>query len=361
MSSSLPDTPDMYSLVSTMNMLHKDLSRILPPDRPPEMWQKFLSADYQGLEEKLEHCLALFEQLQASQKLDIAVIRPHTAALAQDLNASLMKRLIRAIVETLPIPEVTINPALVSKDETGTVSRMTVRLYQLIRDNSVLLTGQPHNSKWDQDLNQRVSHQLDFYQRELNKTIATTDPPDIQALAYDLLRMEVLMFLLSDLRLIGPIKTLESCMSITARQAVNAASQSIERYLETPDEFNRFDLAVVIVGIDELVSVVQRVLEEQLVQEKTDIHGYCISETTLNRFVKNLGVLILKILDDLILAAENNSLEKDEQKPWLDKVERIYAFCKIVDPLMKIDLQEAAARAIQSRIQKLHDTLRTNA
>lgn len=347
-------------LTDSLWELGESLSRILPNDGPQSDHSIFKVEDYKNLYNKVNHCIFLRHQLGTATSSDSHKLKAQAANLAKQFDGELMRRLMRAIVETAPAPEVTINEIGLLEEKIGGCARAVSRLYVLITENARLLTGTNRRDWWDKELDDRIGRSISFHQRELNKILHSDDPPDVRALAIDLLRMEVMHTVLVDLHLNGAANTILSNMRVTARLTVNTASSAIERYIADPDDMNRFDLAIVISAIDDLIFVIRRVIEAQAqsdeMESMEDLKEKIGSNTT-SRFIRNMGVLMLKIFNDLIADADRKTLTFSELDLYLRKVKNIHTFCHHVGNLTGADTGGAATKAIISRANKLSKEL----
>ncbi|MBO6519576.1 MAG: hypothetical protein JJ900_01685 [Rhodospirillales bacterium] len=340
--------------------LENSLSRVLPNDGPQTDHSIFKVGDYNQLFNKVQHCLHLRRQLGTATTSDSHKLKAQAAKLAKQFDGELMRRMMRAIVETAPAPEVTINEVGLLEEKIGGCARAVSRLYMLITENARLLTGASRRDWWEKELDDRIGRSIAFHQRELNKVLHSDDPPDVRALAIDLLRMEVMHTVLVDLRLYGAASTIQSNMRVTARLTINTASSSIERYIADPDDMNRFDLAIVISAIDDLIVVIRRVIEAQeqsdKIEDMEDLKEKIGTDTT-SRFIRNMGVLMLKIFDDLISDADEETLTFSELDLYLRKIKNIHTFCRHVGNLTGADTGGAATKAVITRANKLNKEL----
>ncbi len=349
----------MEDFGSALEDLLADMAQIFPADKPPNN-HVFIAADYERLADDIEVVVALHGALSKQGVFDPDLVQDRMSALAYALNDELMRRLFRAIAETLPAPGVFTNQPHIQEMPIGATARAAVRLYLLIDRHTVLLTGRRRRAWWRQDLNRRIAHLIGFHQREINKLLAAEDPPDVRALSHDLMRMDILVVLLRCLHLSKAVSTVLSNLGVTARLTVNSASDSIERYIKEPNDLNRFDLAIVISCVDDLITVVKRVRElaESNYPTNSNVHGH-LDKGTLERFIKNLGVLILKLFDDLTDDAHSGTIETTNLESLLAKVERTYKFCRAVGAPLGINLEDAATKAIRVRANVLMEALAT--
>ncbi len=347
-------------LTDSLWELGESLSRVLPSDGPQTDHSIFKIEDYKQLYNKVEHCLFLRRQLGAATTSDSHKLKAQAAKLAKLFDGDLMRRLMRAIVETAPAPEVTINEIGLLEENIGGCARAVSRLYMQITDNARLLTGAARRDWWEKELDNRIGRSISFHQRELSKVLHSDDPPDVRALAIDLLRMEVMHTVLVDLRLYGAANTIQSNMRVTARLTVNTASSAIERYIADPNDMNRFDLAIVISAIDDLIVVIRRVIEAQeqsdQIEDMEDLKEKIGTDTT-SRFIRNMGVLMLKIFDDLISDADEETLTFSELDLYLRKIKNIHTFCRHVGNLTGAETGAAATKAVITRANKLNKEL----
>ena len=136
--------------------------------------------------------------------------------------------------------------------------------------------------------------------------------------------MDVLYWTLQDLNIPAVADVLEKNEQITARLIMDSASDAVERFLKRPDNLNRFDLAIVLTAIDDLIVVMARVIEYHERDMERPHDGFLESRgrESITRFVGVMGRLMVMMFRDLGKQAEDGGEAPAGSVPGTDGLGR---------------------------------------
>ena len=127
--------------------------------------------------------------------------------------------------------------------------------------------------------------------------LASEDNPDITKLSASFMRMDVLRF---GLEVLGSKRKEQSVLAIESllvNQAMARVNATFRRYAQTNDMFARYEVAVFLTDIEELLT-----LAERLVSHSTEVENgfHAVGRQTLFEFLRNADALAQSIVDELI-------------------------------------------------------------
>ena len=348
---------DAKSVTRELEALRNAFDNTLPEDTAKDCREKFDGVALEALYARTERCMDLVAEAAPWSKDGPAW---HDAEACADglytaLNKDFIKRLNRVVEETVPMPEVTADRATALDVSIRSGAPVAAQLFILLDTRCKDLTNRPAHQAWRADLERRLGGLLRIYQTQINDILASPDPPDLRALSADLLRMDVLYWLLQDLGIPKVAEVLAANQKVTARLVMDSASAAVDRFLVRPDNLNRFDVGIVITAVDDLIAVMARVIEQHESDMEGPHDGFLESRgrESITRFVVAMGKLMVLMFRDLSDQVTSGELIYDKAEINLAKVERIHEFCQLADPLTQGRVHAAADRTIRERSRVL--------
>lgn len=355
------DALDPREVTRRLHALRNAFDRVLPADNAKDCREKYDPKAFEDLYRQTEDCIAILVKAAPFGHKDRTWIDAQTCAdgLFSAFGADFIPRLNRAIEETLPVPEVTADRAMALDLSIRSHSPVAAKLFQLLAARCKDLTGHGAPLKWRADLERRLSNLVRLYQGQINDILTSPDPPDLRGLSADLLRMDVLYWALQDLGIHTVADVLEKNEKVTARLIMDSASDAVDRFLQRPDNLNRFDLGIVLTAIDDLIAVMARVLEHHERDMEGPHDGFLESRgrESITRFVVAMGKLMVMMFRDLSDQAASGELVYETAEINLTKIERIHEFCQLADPMTNGRVHAAADRTIRERSKILFKDL----
>lgn len=359
---------DPRNATRTLETLRAAFDRVLPKDDARDCRENFDPQAFQELYTQTENCLTLLSDAKSFSRNDDAWIDVEACAdgLFSALSNDFIPRLNRVIEETLPAPEVTADRAMALEASIRTHSPIAAKMFILLTSRSKDLTGHAAPPAWRADLEKRLGNLIRTYQVQINAILTSPDPPDLRNLSADLLRMDILYWTLQDLDIPTVADVLEKNEQVTVRLIMDSASDAVERFLKRPDNLNRFDLAIVLTAIDDLIAVMARVIEYHERDMERPHDGFLESRgrESITRFVGVMGRLMVMMFRDLGKQAEDGELSYEAFDINVTKIERIYEFCQLADPFTRGQVHSTAERMIREKsldlVRKLEKLAQTN-
>lgn len=355
------DALDPREVTRRLEALRNAFERVLPKDSAKDCRETYDPKAFDDLYRQTEDCLALVAKAAPFKREEKSWFDAQACAdgFFKALGANFIPRLNRAIEETVPVPEVTADRAMALEVSIRTHSPIAARLFMLLAARCKELTGHGTPPSWRADLERRLSGLVKIYQAQINAILTSPDPPDLRSLSSDLLRMDVLYWTLQDLEIPAVANVLETNEKVTARLIMDSASDAVDRFLSRPDNLNRFDLGIVLTGIDDLIAVMARVLEHHERDMERPHDGFLESRgrESITRFVVAMGKLMVMMFRDLSELVASDELKYTQAEINLTKIERIHEFCQLADPLTNGRVHAAADRTVRERSKTLFKEL----
>ncbi|MFA7429140.1 MAG: hypothetical protein WCZ23_03175 [Rhodospirillaceae bacterium] len=212
------------------------------------------------------------------------------AYLRSELDTALPKLLNRVIAD-LPAPG--------ERTAVTTPGALSVRLgiLQALLRSTVLPEAQRRTL--EKTLIERIAHAGIYYHRWLIDSLEKADPVDVRSVSFDQFRLDIILWLLEDLGAMAALNNVRSLAQVAARAALRRAGAVIDDYIRTRGPSQRFDVAVVVSQVEELGTLVTRVLESVRVDDfGVDSQG-TLSRALAEDFIHSCGLLVLATFRDL--------------------------------------------------------------
>lgn len=355
------DALDPRDVTRRLDSLRIAFDRVLTEDSAKDCRANYDPKAFEELYRQVEDCIAFVVEAAPFGREDRAWrdVQACADGLFSALGGNFVPRLNRAIEETLPVPEVTADRAMALDVSIRSHSPVAAKLFELLARHCKDLTGHGTPLKWRADLEGGSAAWSGSIRGR--STISSPRPirPDLRGLSADLLRMDVLYWTLQDLGIPSVASVLEKNETVTARLIMDSASDAVDRFLQRPDNFNRFDLGIVLTAIDDLIAVMARVLEHHERDMEGPHDGFLESRgrESITRFVVAMGKLMVMMFRDLSDQAASGELVYETAEINLAKIERIHEFCQLADPMTNGRVHAAADRTIRERSKILFKNL----
>lgn len=145
----------------------------------------------------------------------------------------------------------------------------------------------------------RIAHAAVHYHRWLTDSLQKADPVDLRAVSFDQIRLDIIIWLLEDLGGTTALDNVRALARMTARAALRRAGQVIDAYIGTRGPSQRFDVAVVVSQVEELGTLIRRVLDSVHVDDYGIDDQGTLSRTLVEDFIHGCGLLVLATFRDL--------------------------------------------------------------
>jgi serine/threonine-protein kinase len=180
--------------------------------------------------------------------------------------------------------------------------------------------------------------------------LASEDNPDIAGISASFMRMDVLRF---GLEMLGSKRREQSILAIESllvNQVMARVNATFRRYAQTNDMFARYEVAVFLTEIEELL-----VLAERLVSHSPEAENalHAVGRQTLAELLRNAAALAQSIVDELIRDVLGTGDEVSVFASRIKLLGAIYIFAsRFREPNSRSELQGLAAR-LYSLTEKL--------
>ncbi len=177
------------------------------------------------------------------------------------------------------------------------------------------------------DLCDRIAHAAVVYQRTLTRLLDQSEGLDLRTVSIDLLRLDVLEWLLDDLEATPQAQAnLRAQARATAHAALRRARLMIDAFIRKRGPARRFEIATLLVEVDALIDLIDRV------RAHGATHSLDVGEALATSTIHSLGKLVLALFRDLADRHQASHLTADGLRGGLRKIERIIQLLKVVDP-----------------------------
>lgn len=148
-----------------------------------------------------------------------------------------------------------------------------------------------------QQLAARLQEAVASFASSLSENLAAEDNPDVAAISANFMRLDVLELGLEMLGADEERQSLAATEALLVNQVMARINATFRRYSQTRDMFARFELAVFLTEIEELI-----VFAERLVDRSTDVASafQAMGRQTLTEFVRHAGILAQATIDELL-------------------------------------------------------------
>lgn len=134
------------------------------------------------------------------------------------------------------------------------------------------------------------------YSNQLNQLLFSVDGPQLTRISADLMRLDLLQLALEELGADAEARYVRQTLLLFANQVMSRINALIQQFLDGHDPLVRFDVANVLVEVEELITLAERLLEGGSVAGSTGQPG----SAAMAGFIDNARRLAERLADELI-------------------------------------------------------------
>ncbi len=196
-----------------------------------------------------------------------------------------------------------------------------VRLFALLRNAGHRLGSQPVADAARAGLVQELSGGFLAYANTLNRLLFDDDSPQLVRISADFMRLDLLQLALEELGAETEERGVRQMLLLFANQVMGKVNTLIRQFLDHRDPLARFGVASLLVEIEELIVLVERLLEggESATVEATHPGGVVVTEFFGN--LRRLGRLIGR---ELIQQIRHEAQPADVEAPALEQGRQLF-------------------------------------
>lgn len=256
------------------------------------------TARIQQLEQQLHNALA-----RANPTLPTASQAAQRQALQTWYAAQPLTALAERIMQTAPLP------GRIIRDARGDWLEL-VRLFALLRNGRQQLDLAQDSSY--QQIIETMSGALVNYSNVLNALLFSNDGPQLMRIAADLLRLDVLQVALEELGADAEVRHMRQTLSLFANQIISRVNAMIQQFIENQDPLVRFDIVNLLVEVEELIALAERLLENNQVAISGQPGGIAMTQLISNAHA--LGEILLDELGNQLKKEQHILLDQPQLK-----------------------------------------------
>ncbi|MCP5158880.1 MAG: serine/threonine protein kinase [Gammaproteobacteria bacterium] len=259
-------------------------------------------------------------------------------------------------------------PGLILRNARGDWLEL-VRLFALLRNASHRLGADSITDlAYDQILRQLTGAFLN-YSSMLNRLLFSEDGPQLARISADFMRMELLQLALVELKADAEVRGMQQTLLLFANQVMARINALIRQFLDDRDPLVRFDVTNLLVEVEELIVLAERLLEWGAETAAVEVVGP--GGTTMAEFIENAQALSRLLTDELIqhLQQEEGRLMDIGQSTFeagqstfighLRQLGLLYRFAARLEPSVQIESLHQLTTEIYRSLQQLTDLLLT--
>lgn len=271
---------------------------------------------------------------------------------AEDLNTIVLPRLAECIRETIPVPGERADTGVSGATDGIVFPLLTV--FRRIQTDALKLAGQKLGEAENQKLAGRLADLATYYRKYIKEQLETGEAPDIAAITIDQLRLDILRWILEELKVQSAIRAVKTHANATARSAIRSAEHIVNRYFDERGLDREFDFATVLANLEDIVSLINRIIEadEEDWREESGLATALGSEIVLS-FLNSIGKTVLAIFQDLERRLADGTLTPEYMDAHMKKASSIYVFCRLVDERYSKQVLSAVNKIIINKSKKL--------
>lgn len=171
-----------------------------------------------------------------------------------------------------------------------------VRLFALLRNAGRQIGNIPELDAARDRIIEKLTDAFLNYSSVLNPLLFSVDGPQLTRLSADLMRLDVLQLALEELEADVEVRHVRQTLLLFANQVMSRINALIRQFLEGHDPLARFDVANLLVEVDELIALAERLLAGSSVIAATGQPG----GAAMAEFIENARTLGRILADELI-------------------------------------------------------------
>ncbi|HOW76911.1 MAG TPA: serine/threonine-protein kinase [Candidatus Competibacteraceae bacterium] len=171
-----------------------------------------------------------------------------------------------------------------------------VRLFALLRNAGRQIGNIPELDAARDRIIERLTDAFLNYSSVLNPLLFSVDGPQLTRLSADLMRLDLLQLALEELEADAEVRHVRQTLLLFANQVMSRINALIRQFLEGHDPLVRFDVANLLVEVDELITLAERLLAGSSVIVATGQP----SGAAMAEFIENARTLGRVLADELI-------------------------------------------------------------
>ncbi len=171
-----------------------------------------------------------------------------------------------------------------------------VRLFTLLRNAGRQISDTPELDAVYNRIIEKLTGTFLNYSNVLNARLFSVDGPQLTRLSADLMRLDVLQLALEGLEADAEVRHVRQTLLLFANQVMSRINALIRQFLEDHDPLARFDVANLLVEVDELIALAERLLAGGSVIAATGQPG----GAAMAEFIDNARMLGRVLADELI-------------------------------------------------------------
>ena len=315
-----------------------------------ELDKEISHANVQLLDAKLTESLEARQLLKKSRvAIDLVDLDQQ---FSEDLDNIVLPKLADCIRETIPVPGERADIG-VSGATNGIVFPL-LTVFKRIRNDALKLCGHKVGEVENQKLAGRLAGLATYYSKHIKSQLETGETPDIAAITIDQLRLDILRWILEELKVQSAIKAVKTHANATARSAIRSAEGIVKQYFTKRGLEQEFDFSTVLANLDDIVSLINRILEadEEDRKEESGL-STSLGADVVSSFVNSIGKTILAIFQDLERNLIEGKMTHGYMEAHMKKAANIYEFCHIVDKRYGEQVLVAVNKVIVTKSEKI--------
>lgn len=201
----------------------------------------------------------------------------------------------------------------------------------------------------ENSLAEGIAHAAVFYHRWLTEHLELRDPVDLRAISFDQLRMEILLWLLEELKNDKAAANVHTHARITARAALRRARMVVDEYVSRRGPAERFDVAIIVAQVEELGLLIERIAASSRQEDSGHWHLAEANREAVRDFMHSCGKLVLATYRDIQERLCDERLSPRSLRGALKQVETIRGLLMRVDAQANGPILQAVERIIHRK------------
>ena len=137
-----------------------------------------------------------------------------------------------------------------------------VRLFALLRNAGRQIGETPDLDTARARMIEKLTDAFLHYSSVLNPLLFSVDGPQLTRISADLMRLDLLQLALEELGADAEVRQVRQTLRLFANQVISRVNALIRQFLDSHDPLARFDVANLLVEVEELIALAERLFEE---------------------------------------------------------------------------------------------------